>query len=172
MKAKKYLSLLSVAVFSIFGFYTVFSGIRMMVGFGAGFNVFGVFALLLGLLLIGFAVLCYLFFYKKENPYYLMGGSAIIIFLVLVLDVVGMFTSGSSGVDQLALLALAAIFIYGLQLYQQMVAEGKIVRPVAGAAAPQASPEEALKKLASLKEAGLITQEEFDQKRKEYISKM
>jgi hypothetical protein len=191
MNLKKYLSWLAVAFFGIFGFYGLFGGIGSMATGGpanlgdlssllsaaaaagrGGFNVWGLFAMLLGMLLIGFAVLCYLFLCKKENPFILMIGSGSIVALVLLLDVIGIFAGGGSGLDKLVLIALVAVFVYALLLYQQMVAEGKIVRAAKAVAAPQASPEEALKKLASLKEAGLITAEEYEQKRKEYLSKM
>lgn len=173
MDYRRYLSFLSVFVFSLLGLYTLLSGIKALIA-GVGAAVFaGVMGLIVGLMFGAFAVILFFFFYKKENPYVLIFGAGGLGALLFILDIVSIFVAGAvSAAGVLGVMLCLAFSIYGFMLYRKMVSEGRIVRKAPLPAEAPLSPEEGLKKIAALRDKGLITETEYNQKRQEYLGRL
>jgi hypothetical protein len=170
MDYRRYLGFLSVFVFSLLGLYTLLSGIKALV-LNAVFP--GVMGVIVGLMFGAFAVILFFFFYKKVNPYVLIFGAGGLGAFLLIMDIVYIFVfaaTTASGV--VAVIICLAFCLYGVMLYRQMVAEGRIVRKAPLPAEAPLTPEEGLKKLAALRDKGLITESEYNQKRQEYLGRL
>lgn len=175
MDYRKYISFLSVFVFSLLGLYTLLSGIEALIrANGVGGAIFaGVMGLLVSLMLGAFAVILFFFFYKKENPYVLIFGAGGLGAFLLILDIVSIFLAGFMAAAGVVAVCLCLAFsLYGYMLYKKMVAEGRIVRKAPTPVEAPLTPEEGLKKLAALRDKGLITETEYNQKRQEYLSRL
>ncbi len=175
MDIRRYVSFLSVFLFSLLGLYTLLNGIEALVrANGAGATIFlGVMGLLVGLMLGAFAVILFFFFYKRENPYVLIWGAGGLGALLLILDIVCIFVAGSASSSGIIAVCLCLAFtVYGYTLYKKMVMEGRIVRKAPLPSEAPLTPEEGLKKLAALHDKGLINETEYNQKRQEYLSRI
>ena len=179
MDRKKLISYFSISAFGALGLAALVAGIMTVVaagaagylGLGGAFIFIGVMNIITGLFLWGFAAVIYFFYLVKEHPYALFfGGGGLGVYLLVFGVIFSVY--GAAAVPALAGLLLCDAFaVYGYLLYRKWQEEG-LLKPRQKVVIQAASPAEALKQLANLKDAGVITEEEYQSKRNEILDRV